>query len=68
MLKPFQIGGATGLIGDPSGRKSERSQLHMDVVSKNLESIQKQLVNIFQNHQECLWDEKKSKFKLKNLR
>ncbi len=36
-------GGATGLIGDPSGRASERRLLGPDELRSNLESIRKQL-------------------------
>ena len=37
------VGGATGMIGDPSGKKSERQFLTHDVLVKNQESITKQL-------------------------
>jgi tyrosyl-tRNA synthetase len=37
------IGGATGLIGDPSGKKEERKLLTEDEVNHNAASIQKQL-------------------------
>ncbi len=52
MLKHFQlaghkpialIGGATGMIGDPSGRSSERNLLDEDTLRKNQEGIKKQL-------------------------
>lgn len=62
------VGGATGLIGDPSGRKTERSQLLEAIVENNLKSIKKQLERVFHNHQHCLWDEKKHKQKLPELR
>lgn len=55
------LGGATGLIGDPSGRKTERSQLQEAIVENNLASIRQQLEKIFQNHQDCLWDDRKYK-------
>lgn len=35
------LGGATGLIGDPSGKSSERVLLTPEVVQKNLEGIKK---------------------------
>lgn len=62
------VGGATGLIGDPSGRKTERSQLQESIVEHNLESIKKQLEKVFQNHLDCLWDDKKHKQPLPPLR
>ena len=52
ILKHFQsaghrpiilVGGATGLIGDPSGKKEERKLLTEDEVNHNATSIQKQL-------------------------
>jgi len=52
MLKHFQlaghkpialIGGATGMIGDPSGRSAERNLLDEDTLRKNQEGIKKQL-------------------------
>lgn len=62
------VGGATGLIGDPSGRKTERSQLQETIVENNLESIRKQLERVFKNHQDCLWDDTKHKQTLPALR
>lgn len=40
------LGGATGLIGDPSGKKEERTLLDKSVAQKNLENIKKQLSSI----------------------
>ncbi len=37
------IGGGTGMIGDPSGKKSERQFLDAKKVEENVESIKKQL-------------------------
>ncbi len=37
------VGGATGMIGDPSGRSDERSLLRDDELAKNLAGIRKQL-------------------------
>ncbi len=37
------LGGATGMIGDPSGKKSERKFLGADDVLKNSDAIRKQL-------------------------
>lgn len=42
--KPFMlIGGATGMIGDPSFKKTERQFLNLDVLNHNQECIKKQL-------------------------
>ena len=37
------VGGATGAIGDPSGRSTARNMLTMDIVKSNVESLKKQL-------------------------
>ncbi len=37
------VGGATGMIGDPSGKSEERSLLSIEQINHNLNSIQKQL-------------------------
>ena len=42
--KPIAVvGGGTGLIGDPSGKSSERNILSKDVIEENLYSIKSQL-------------------------
>ncbi|MCR8659847.1 tyrosine--tRNA ligase [Paenibacillus endoradicis] len=56
MLKRFQlaghrpvilIGGATGTIGDPSGRQSERSLQTLEEVQANVEALTAQLKRLF---------------------
>ena len=37
------VGGATGMIGDPSGKSSERNLLDEDTLSKNIEGMKNQL-------------------------
>jgi tyrosyl-tRNA synthetase len=42
--KPYAlVGGATGMIGDPSGKSAERNLLDMDTIRKNCDGIRKQL-------------------------
>lgn len=42
--KPFAlVGGATGMVGDPSGKSEERNLLSEDVLQKNLEGVKAQL-------------------------
>ncbi|MEH7117770.1 tyrosine--tRNA ligase [Neobacillus vireti] len=41
------VGGATGLIGDPSGKSEERKLLTLETVQENVEGIKKQLATIF---------------------
>src|SRR5947209_399625 len=44
--KPFVlVGGATGMVGDPSGKSAERNLLSEDVLQKNVEGIRAQLMN-----------------------
>ena len=42
--KPFAlVGGATGMVGDPSGKSKERNLLDEKTLNKNLDAIKKQL-------------------------
>jgi tyrosyl-tRNA synthetase len=41
------VGGATGLIGDPSGKKEERKLQTIEAIQHNVEALQKQLRRIF---------------------
>jgi tyrosyl-tRNA synthetase len=41
------VGGATGMIGDPDGKKQERDLKTLDEISKNKEAITKQYRTIF---------------------
>ncbi len=42
--KPFAlVGGATGMVGDPSGKTAERTLLSEEVLAKNIEGIKAQL-------------------------
>ena len=43
------MGGATGLIGDPSGRLKERDTLLKDDLEHNIVGISNILLKIFQN-------------------
>lgn len=40
------VGGATGMIGDPSGKKAERQLLDADMIQQNLTGIRKNLEQI----------------------
>src|SRR5215210_8305015 len=41
--KPFAlVGGATGMVGDPSGKSAERNLLSEEVLQKNIEGIKTQ--------------------------
>src|SRR5581483_2572559 len=42
--KPYAlVGGATGMVGDPSGKSAERNLLDMETLGRNCEGIRKQL-------------------------
>ncbi|KAA1097790.1 tyrosyl-tRNA synthetase [Puccinia graminis f. sp. tritici] len=43
------LGGATGSVGDPSGRNSERVALSENVLKNNVQSIEKQLEKLLSN-------------------
>jgi tyrosyl-tRNA synthetase len=46
------VGGATGMIGDPSGKSEERNLLDEETLNKNQESIKKQLSKFLDFHSE----------------
>ncbi|SFP73046.1 tyrosine--tRNA ligase [Parafilimonas terrae] len=47
--KPYAlVGGATGMIGDPTGKSEERNLLSEDVLQRNQDGIQKQLAKFLQ--------------------
>lgn len=41
------VGGATGLIGDPSGKSEERKLLTLETVQENVKGIKKQMEKLF---------------------
>ncbi|TNE55939.1 MAG: tyrosine--tRNA ligase [Bacteroidetes bacterium] len=42
--KPFAlVGGATGMVGDPSGKSEERNLLDVDTLQHNVDAVRKQL-------------------------
>lgn len=57
------VGGATGLIGDPSHRKSERVEMERYLIEENVKSITNNIETIFNNHEEYLWKNKKATLK-----
>ncbi|KAJ1975886.1 tyrosyl-tRNA synthetase, partial [Dimargaris cristalligena] len=54
------VGGATGFIGDPSGRSSERTALDPDQLRNNVSTISKQLNAIFDNSRKALGADRSS--------
>ncbi|XP_053975409.1 tyrosine--tRNA ligase, mitochondrial [Hylaeus volcanicus] len=52
------LGGATGLIGDPSFRKSERVEIENVVLQENLLSIKNDIEKVFKNHETYFYTSK----------
>ncbi len=52
MCDGVQVGGATGLVGDPSGRVREREQLYREALERNVAGITETITRVFQNDQE----------------
>lgn len=50
----IQVGGATGVVGDPSGRSQEREGLSMETLEKNKLRLKENLERIFQNGNELI--------------
>ncbi|MDR0765914.1 MAG: tyrosine--tRNA ligase [Odoribacteraceae bacterium] len=46
----FVIGGATGMIGDPSGKSLERNLLDEETIRHNMEGIKEQLARVIDFH------------------
>ncbi|XP_066259779.1 tyrosine--tRNA ligase, mitochondrial [Euwallacea similis] len=49
------VGGATAKIGDPSGRKTEREEMHKNSIENNIKGIYRNIQTIFENHEKYLW-------------
>lgn len=59
----LQLGGATGHIGDPSGRSTDRVALQKEILNENIIGIKKNLETVFKNHEKHIWEHDKSKLK-----
>lgn len=57
------MGGATGYIGDPSGRSSDRVALQKESLQENITCIKNNLKTVFENHKKYIWSEDESKLK-----
>ncbi|XP_037093566.1 tyrosine--tRNA ligase, mitochondrial-like [Pollicipes pollicipes] len=51
------IGGATGQIGDPSGRRTERAPLDPETTERNVAAIEENVRRVFTNHERHFWTE-----------
>jgi tyrosyl-tRNA synthetase len=47
-----QIGGTTGVVGDPSGRSKEREGLSTELLERNKVALKDSLERIFRNGQD----------------
>ncbi|XP_045772347.1 tyrosine--tRNA ligase, mitochondrial [Maniola jurtina] len=61
------LGGATGYIGDPSGKSTERTALPQDVLQNNINCIKSNLEQVFENHKKYIWSEDGNKLKPINI-
>ncbi|KAM3964458.1 tyrosine--tRNA ligase, mitochondrial [Aphomia sociella] len=57
------LGGATGHIGDPSGRSTDRVALQSDVIQENIISIKNNLEIVFENHHKYIWPKNENDLK-----
>ena len=58
----IQLGSATVLIGDPSGRLQERKQaLSNDEIVENTQNIERLIRSIFDNHQKYFYKDSQKK-------
>ena len=48
------VGGATGMVGDPSGKSDERKLLDLDTLNKNLQGQRAQLEQFLDTNQELI--------------
>lgn len=58
----FIVGGATGRIGDPSGRSTERNLLDQTALDENLAGITRSIVQVCRNTAEVLGIEDRDEF------
>lgn len=56
------------MVGDPSGRNTERKSLEAEKVKSNLDNIRKQIHRVFNNHEELLWESRGNSGSLRPLR
>ncbi|KAK9508964.1 hypothetical protein O3M35_006393 [Rhynocoris fuscipes] len=49
------LGGATGQIGDPSGRIKDREEQQETIIKQNVDCLTGQLTKLFENHKQYFW-------------
>ncbi|VVD04555.1 unnamed protein product [Leptidea sinapis] len=57
------LGGATGCIGDPSGKSSDRLALPPETIQENINCLRKNLEVVFENHRKYIWSKNETKLK-----
>ena len=63
-LTHSQVGGATGIVGDPSGRLKERDVLPHETLERNITGITENLSRIFENEEQLYCRRNLPKLKL----
>jgi tyrosyl-tRNA synthetase len=61
------IGSATAIIGDPSGKTTDRQAMASNEIVENSTSIQNNVLQIFKNHEKYFWN-KHNKSELPQLK
>ena len=56
------------MIGDPSGKTTERTALPAEKVKANADAIKENIQRIFQNHQQYLWEKNRNPTTLKPVK
>jgi len=64
----LKIGGATALIGDPSGKTKERVAMAEELARDNSHVIRENIQRIFDNHQKYIWEKNRNPSTLKPLK
>ncbi|RXG67392.1 Tyrosine--tRNA ligase, mitochondrial [Armadillidium vulgare] len=57
------VGGGTARIGDPSGKKEERTLLDNEIIDKNVNGIKENIERIFSNHMKYIWKKEENLLK-----
>lgn len=60
-----QVGGATGIVGDPSGRIKEREEFPVEALARNVAGLTENLQRVFENEVEATERERKEVAPLK---
>ena len=56
------------MVGDPSGKNTERPELDSSIVLKNCGKISENILTVFNNHEKYFWDDKRGSEKLQPIK